>query len=270
MAPTGKHVQRRKAGRNQTGTVRALILAAGRGTRLNHLTRERPKTLVTMEGKTLLAWQVASLRAAGVSDIAVVRGYRGEMIDIPGLAYMENVDWARTNMVHSLRCADEWLDTSDCIVSYGDIVYHPGLVSTLADTPGEIVVAYDVLWKGLWQQRFEIPADDAERFRIEDGWIVEIGGKTSSLDSIEGQYIGLFKLTREGWRRIRRFLSRTEDSVARNLDVTALLSLLIRKGVRVAGTAIRGRWCEIDYVSDLRLYERRIQSETQWSHDWRF
>ena len=259
-----------ETGKHHAGVVRAVILAAGRGSRLNPLTRDRPKSLVTLGGKTLLEWQLASLRAAGVSDIAVVRGYRGEMIDLPGLAYLENAEWAGTNMVHSLRCADEWLNASICVVSYGDIVCHPSLVSTLVDTTGEIVVAYDVLWKSLWQQRFEVPAADAETFRIENGWIEEIGGTVGSLDSIEGQYLGLLKLTPEGWRKIRGFLSLTEEAVARNLDVTALLGRLIQKGIKVRGTPIQGRWCEVDHVRDLRLYERMIQSDTQWSHDWRF
>ena len=269
MPPMDKDGRSMEPGRNRAGSVRALVLAAGRGTRLNQLTHDRPKSLVALEGKTLLEWQIASLRAAGVSEIAVVRGYRGEMIDLPGLAYLENVDWARTNMVHSLRCADEWLNASICIVSYGDIVYHPSLVSTLVDTPGEVVVAYDVLWERLWQERFEDPAVDAESFRIEDGWIVEIGGRVSSLESVDGQYLGLFKLAPEGWRKIRGFLSLTEDAVARSLDVTALLSRLIGEGIKVKGTPIRGRWCELDHVTDLRLYERMIQSDTQWSHDWR-
>ena len=169
-----------------------------------------------------------------------------------------------------MRCADEWLNTSICIVSYGDIVYHPSLVSTLVDTTGEIVVAYDVLWESLWQQRFEVPEEDAETFRIENGWIEEIGGAVGSLDSIEGQYLGLFKLTPEGWNKIRGFLSLTEDTITRNLDVTALLARLIREGIKVRGTPIRGRWCEVDDVTDLRLYERMIGSDTQWSHDWRF
>ena len=259
-----------ETGRNHAEVVRAVILAAGRGSRLNHLTRDRPKPLVTLEGKTLLEWQTASLRAAGVSDIAVVRGYRGEMIDLPGLAYLENAEWARTNIVHSLRCADEWLNASICIVSYGDIVCHPSLISTLVDTTGEIVVAYDVLWESLWRQRFEVPAEDAETFRIEDGWIEEIGGTVGSLDSVEGQYLGLFRLTPEGWSKICGFLSLMEDEAARNLDVTALLGRLIREGVKVRGTPIRGRWCEVDQVSDLRLYERMIQSDARWSHDWRF
>ena len=259
-----------ETGKNHAGAVRAVILAAGRGSRLNRLTRDRPKPLVTLEGKTLLEWQVASLRAAGVSEIAVVRGYRGEMIDHPGLAYLENAEWARTNIVHSLRCADEWLKTSICIVSYGDIVYHPSLVSTLVDTTGEIVVAYDVLWESLWRQRFEVPAKDAEAFRIENGWIQEIGGTVGSLDPVEGQYLGLFKLTPGGWSTVRGVLSLAEDAVARNLDVTALLGRLIRKGIKVRGTPIQGRWCEVDHVTDLRLYERMIRSGTQWSHDWRF
>ncbi len=255
---------------NRVGSLRALVLAAGRGSRLNHMTRDRPKALVTLERKTLLEWQIAALRAAGVSEIAVVRGYRGKMIDLPGIAYLENSDWARTNMVHSLGCADEWLKASICIVSYGDIVYHPSLVSTLVDTPGEIVVAYDVLWERLWRERFEVPAVDAESFRIEDGWIVEIGGRVGSLESVEGQYLGLFKLAPEGWRKIRGFLKLTEDATARSLDVTALLSRLIGAGIKVKGTPVRGRWCELDHVTDLRLYERMIQSDTQWSHDWRF
>jgi len=259
-----------ETGKNHAGIVRAVILAAGKGSRMNHLTRDRPKPLVTLGGKTLLEWQIASLRAAGVSAIAVVRGYRGELIEFPGLAYLENAEWARTNMVHSLRCADEWLNASICIVSYGDIVYHPRLVSTLVNTTGEIVVAYDVLWESLWRQRFEVPAEDAETFRIKDGRIKEIGGTVGSLDSVEGQYLGLFKLTPEGWSKICGFLSLMEDEAARNLDVTALLGRLIREGVQVRGAPIRGRWCELDHVTDLRLYERMIQSDEQWSHDWRF
>ena len=270
MACTDNDVLSMETGKNNSGVVRALVLAAGRGTRLNPLTRERPKSLVTLANKTLLEWQIMSLREAGVSDIAVVRGYRAKMIDIPGLSYMENPDWARTNMVHSLKCADEWLRGSNCVISYGDIVYHPSLVSTLLEASGDIVVAYDVLWESLWQERFEFPAEDAETFRIEDGCIEEIGGKVSSLVSIEGQYLGLFKLTPGGWWKIRRFLSLMECSVARSLDVTALLSRLIADGIKVRGTPIRGRWCEVDHVTDLQLYERRVESEMPWSHDWRF
>ena len=64
--------------------MRAVILAAGRGSRMRELGDERPKCLVALAGKTLLERQVAALRGGGVDKIGVVRGYRAEMIDIPG------------------------------------------------------------------------------------------------------------------------------------------------------------------------------------------
>src|SRR5580658_4255630 len=76
---------------------RAVILAAGRGSRMGHLGDDRPKCLVALEGKPLIERQIAALRRGGVEEIAVVRGYRAEMIDCPGLYYFANERWAETN-----------------------------------------------------------------------------------------------------------------------------------------------------------------------------
>ena len=85
--------------------MRAVILAAGRGSRLGHLGDDRPKCLVELEGKPLIERQIAALRRGGVDEIGVVRGYRAEMIDFPGLYYFANERWAETNMVMSLAAA---------------------------------------------------------------------------------------------------------------------------------------------------------------------
>jgi choline kinase len=105
--------------------MRSIILAAGRGSRMGDLTEEYPKCLTQFAGRTLLEWQLSALRAAGIRDIAVVRGYRAETINPSGCIWFENPDWAKTNMVSTLACASQWLERDDCIVSYSDIVYHP-------------------------------------------------------------------------------------------------------------------------------------------------
>ena len=64
--------------------MRAIILAAGRGSRLGHLGNDRPKCFVELEGKPLIERQIAALRRGGADEIGVVRGYRAEMIDFPG------------------------------------------------------------------------------------------------------------------------------------------------------------------------------------------
>jgi choline kinase len=222
-----------------------------------------------LSGRTLLDWQLDALRTAGVSDVAVVRGYRGSQIDRPGLVYFDNPDWAGSNIVFSLRCAREWLSSSPCVVSYGDIVYHPHLVSLLLKSSAAITIAYDLLWRSLWEERFHRPEDDAESFRVRNGLIVEIGRKGQPVDSICGQYLGLFKLTPTGWARMDEHLSRLNESVLRRLDVTSLLQSLIDQKVRIHAVPVRGRWCEVDHRRDVELYEHKIKTVKQWSHDWR-
>src|SRR3954452_2556106 len=112
--------------------MRGIILGAGRGSRMRGLTAEQPKCLTVLAGRTLLDWQIDALKQAGIAQIAVVRGYRAEMLQGPALTTFDNPRWSETNMVMSLVCAAEWLRDDTCIVSYSDIVYKPEIVAALA------------------------------------------------------------------------------------------------------------------------------------------
>ncbi len=90
--------------------MRAIILAAGRGSRMQHLTEDRPKCLVELHGRPLLQWQRDALGEAGIEDVAVVTGYLREQLADKGLHEFNNPIWDRTNMVASLACAADWLE----------------------------------------------------------------------------------------------------------------------------------------------------------------
>ena len=158
--------------------MRALILAAGRGSRMRALTQDRPKCLVPIAGRPLLYWQLAALRAAGLRQIAIVRGYLAEYLTPPGCTLLDNPRWAQTNMVATLTCADDWLQADSCIVSYADIVYHPDHVRALAQAPGDLAITYDRLWQELWADRFHDPLRDAETFRRAGDGAVRTGDAT--------------------------------------------------------------------------------------------
>ncbi len=100
--------------------MKAIILAAGRGSRMNHLTDDIPKCLVKLNGKSLLSRQIESLRKAGISEIGIVTGYKHELLRNVADFEFHNPHWADTNMVSSLVCADSWLRYEPCIVSYSD------------------------------------------------------------------------------------------------------------------------------------------------------
>jgi L-glutamine-phosphate cytidylyltransferase len=241
--------------------MRAVILAAGRGSRMGHLGDDRPKCLVELEGKPLIERQIAALRRGGVDEIGVVRGYRAEMIDFPGLSYFANQRWAETNMVMSLAAAAAWLRSGPLIVSYADIFCRSELVRGLAGAPGQLVISYDREWRRLWTRRFADPLADAETFRIDAaGQLLEIGGKTTRMEDIEGQYMGLLKFTPPAWSAVATLLSTLDSSVRERLDVTRLLRLLITgKQLLIDTFATDGQWGEIDNPEDVALYRDMIR-----------
>jgi choline kinase len=240
--------------------TRALILAAGRGSRLGQIGDERPKCLLELAGKPLIERQIAALRRGGVDEIGVVRGYRAEMIDFAGLSYFSNERWSETNMVMSLAAAAPWLRLGPVIVSYADIFYRGELVRGLAAAPGQLVISYDRDWRRLWTRRFADPLADAETFRINaSGQLLEIGGKTTRIEDIEGQYMGLLKFTPPAWSAVEGLLGTLEPAIRDRLDMTALLRrLLAGNEIPVSTFATDGQWGEIDNPEDAALYQRMV------------
>ena len=114
--------------------MKTIILAAGRGSRLGERTREKPKCMCTLKGRTLLDRCLETLMQAGIAreEIGIVTGYRSDMFHEPGITYFHNADWERTNMFYSLTMAEAWLAQEPCLVCYSDIVFTPAAVRALA------------------------------------------------------------------------------------------------------------------------------------------
>jgi choline kinase len=237
--------------------MKAIILAAGRGSRMKDLTDERPKCLVELRGRALLDWQLEALRAAGIKDIAIVTGYKRELLANRGLVEFHNARWAETNMVSSLACAQDWLQAEPCIVSYSDIFYSPVAVQSLIACKASLAVTYDPNWLELWTQRFGDPLSDAETFRLTpEHTLAEIGNKPQSIDQVQGQYMGLLRFTPEGWLEVLRIRSRLSVAERDSMHMTGTLQRVIDEyKLKVAAIPYGGAWGEIDSASDLDAYQ---------------
>ncbi|TDV47445.1 MULTISPECIES: phosphocholine cytidylyltransferase family protein [Pseudomonas] len=237
--------------------MKAIILAAGRGSRMKSLTDERPKCLVELRGKPLLEWQLESLRAAGISDIAVVTGYKRELLAERGLSEFHNPRWAETNMVSSLACAESWLQGEPCIVSYSDIFYSPVAVQSLINSDATLAVTYDPNWLQLWTERFGDPLLDAETFRLTAAHtLAEIGNKPQSVDDVQGQYMGLLRFTPEGWAEVVRLRAELSPQQRDSMHMTNTLQRVIDAGrVPIEAVAYTGEWGEVDSSEDLSVYQ---------------
>ena len=224
---------------------------------MNQLTEERPKCLVVLHGRPLLKWQIDSLKEAGITDIAIVTGYEREQLQTWGLTEFHNPRWVKTNMVSSLASASEWLEEEPCIVSYSDIVYDSTAVAMLEEVDAQIAITYDPDWQAKWEKRFDNPLEDAETFQLNtDGFVTNIGDKPTSVDEVEGQYMGLLRIAPEGWSEITRILSTLPSDQRDNVHMTGMLQHVIGQDrVKIAGLPYRAKWSEVDSESDLRVAE---------------
>jgi len=238
--------------------MQAIILAAGRGSRLGDVTAQRPKGLTPLLHKPLLQWQLDAITSAGIAETTVATGYLAEQFAPFPVHKIHNSAWQDSNMVRTLLCCDHILQQQTTLVSYSDIVYCASSVTALMNTPGDIVLCYDPDWLNQWQQRFDNPLEDAETFDFVNNQLLQIGQKAQQLTKIKGQYMGLFKLTAVGWSVIRDYLYCLDQAALNQLDMTSLFSLLLAQEVNIQLCPVQGFWFEIDNQKDLALCEKNL------------
>ena len=246
--------------------IKGIILAAGEGKRLKHLTKNCPKCLVRLFGKSLLQYQIETFRKCGINDITVIKGHKGEMINFSGIKYYDNKDYKSTNMVETLFCALQELN-GPTIISYGDIIFEKKVLEKLILSKSEISIIIDQNWKEYWSIRMRDIKEDVESLKLnsEDN-IIDIGQKVKDIEEIGGQYIGLMKFGENGIQNLKEFyfLCKEKSRYGKNplnqkipfkkSYMTDLLQGLIRDGYKLTSIPINGGWLELDTIDDFDLY----------------
>ncbi|KGI55311.1 phosphocholine cytidylyltransferase family protein [Campylobacter sp. MIT 97-5078] len=250
--------------------MKALILAAGFGSRLMPLTQDKPKTMVDYKNKSLIEYEISALKEARIDEIAVVGGYKFEVLkDFVSKkfkfdTFFENKNYASTNMLHSLFSARAFLQScisekKDLIISYADIVYFKDSVQALKQAKGELCICVDLNWQKLWEARFDDILSDAETLKFDGEFIKELGKKPKSLAEIEAQYMGLFKISYDFLPSFIEFFDSLDKNALydgqayNNIYMTSFLQGLIDKFHNAKAVKLKGNWCEIDFKSDLEL-----------------
>lgn len=159
----------------------------------------------------------------------------------------------------------------DIIISYGDIIYGEPVFQKILEAEDDMSVIVDDGWYEYWSQRCENPLDDAETLMFDqDNYLTEIGQKTTELDKVQSQYIGLMRfkgdglktmlaLSAEAERRSNhgKALWRTTRNYAK-MYMTDLLQGLIDEGSKLRAVHIQRGWFEIDDCEDLKVVEAKL------------
>ena len=237
--------------------IQALVLAASRGEELGELTENRPKTMVSVAGRPLLAHIVEALNATGIKNISVVRGYKKEAVNLPNLNLIDNDDYAASGELVSLLKGLQGIQPEqDLIVCYGDVLFNKYIVQILAESRDPLAVAIDTNW--MESVNRDRQADYAscslphsrESFSTRI-WLQRIGTEISRSD-IHGEWMGFFKIAAAEIAAVagvvERMLSEGDQRWAKLPD---LLNLLVEKGNRVGVYYTTGHWLDVDSLEDV-------------------
>src|SRR5260221_2086713 len=184
--------------------MKAIIIGAGRGSRLGPETDRIPKTMVEVMGRPMLDWILDALGEGGIrrTDVVFICGYAEAAVRerYPDLTYVRNAGWADNNILLSLLTAREHL-VGGFVSTYADIVYEGAIVRQLVQSPAAITLGCDTAWRRRYVGRSQHPESDAEKLRAEGSRVVEISRRIPS-DGASGEFIGVMKLSRKGARSL--------------------------------------------------------------------
>jgi phosphoenolpyruvate phosphomutase len=235
----------------------AIILAASRGKGMDELTRDRPKVMIPVAGRTVLRRLVDKFKAQGINDITVVGGYRAEAIDAQGAKLVVNDGWEKGSELGSLACALEAV-SQDTVVIYGDLLFRTYILNNLMDWEADLLVVVDsspldqvqgnkndLAWcsapddRAMYQQKVTLE-------RISN----DIGGFGRRPD---GRWIGMLRARGPGRQHLLEALRQLQaDPAFGQLDVPDLVNRLIANGHAPQVQYVTGHWMDINNLEDLQ------------------
>ncbi len=256
-------------------SMKALIIAAGRGKRLKSYTKTMPKTMLKIGGVTILDRMIDSLNSCGVTEIGLVRGYLAEKFKACSIKYFENPDFEENNILHSLMCAKDFLIDSakegePVLLTYSDIVVDKSWIEYASTMSADIALICDSNWQHGYIGRDQHPMVEAELVVFnQEHELRKIGKIYNHVDVIGNinssniaEFIGICFITPKGilkvlntFDELNRCLNLTDpfgdSSEFRKSYLSDLFQFMSNAGEQIFVATGAYTWFEIDTEQDL-------------------
>jgi len=214
--------------------------------------------MVVIGDKPLLGHIIATFNAAGVKSISVVRGYRKEAVDLPGVSYVDNDSYANTGELLSLRLGLGKIpsDSHGVIISYGDVLFRRYILDLLMEAREGLAVVVDTNWR-----------ESANRHRVADyvscdfpysrqhySHQVLLRNVDANLaeSEIHGEWMGFLKIGADMLPVFQAVLDELLDAEGgRASKMPSILNAMVARGVPVRVIYTTGNWLDIDSIEDV-------------------
>ncbi len=230
--------------------VNAIILAASEGNNLKELTKDIPKVLLKVQGKTLLARMTDEFNRLGIKDISVVRGYKKETVKGTNIKTIDNDAYNESKELFSLYLAKDAFQ-ENTVVSYGDIVFKSYILNDLLNDNNDITILVDADAQSstVYKDYVKCERPNSKNLFQET---VKFVSMSSLLKEFHGEFIGLWKVNTTGSKAVKETLDRMSKQDGFKQKRMADFFNELSKTCTVAVKYIRGSWLDIDDVVALQ------------------
>lgn len=226
--------------------MKAIILAAGKATRLLPLTKETPQCLLNIKDKTILERQLDILKEAGVKDINVICGYLADKVEVfckrLGIKTSLNPFFDVSGIAMTLWVAREELK-EDCIIFYSDILFDSEIINGLLKNKGDICLAI----------KKEELREEAEKVIEKDGVIKNVS--KIKIQGVNGEFIGIAKFSERGAEKLVKELNEVAKANLNASFIDGIGNLIKKREVVTAYNIKDAKFIDIDFPEDLKKAE---------------
>ena len=239
--------------------MKVVIISAGDASRLSQLTKEKPKGLLDINGKTILDRQISLFRSNGIDDIVIIRGTQS--FGIKNVSYIRDEHCEQHDVLGSLMAAKDEIE-GKVITSYSDILFDESILRQLLEFSGDIGIPIDLDWEKSYGGRTQHPMSEADNVLNKNKKIIRIekGIEKTTEDEIVGEFLGLMALSKKGSEifvdNYLKLMHTNQGSFHKSASLkkaylTDMIQELIDLGYDVYPIIVSGEWCEIDTQQDL-------------------
>jgi len=237
--------------------MKAIILAAGMGTRIRPLTDNCPKSLLNINGKPILEMMLSHIQHCGITEVIFVLGYLQEQIrhyvntNFPELdsTYVVNNDFITTNTGYSLMLALQVSKTEAFVKFDADVVFDREILERLIDSEHENCLCIDT--------KIQLDAEEIKVTLDDSNYVIKVNKSVPPVDAI-GESIGIEKINGHTAEILLADLQENMlDAENHQEYYEAAYERLIAKAVQIFALDITGlRWTEIDTKEDFQIAEK--------------
>jgi choline kinase len=240
--------------------MKIIVIAAGSGKRLGNETKDLPKYLINVNGKTIMQHQLEVFNKIPYEKFIVIVGPYKEKFTNENVTYVEDVDYHQHDILGSLMEARSFI-SGDVLIVYSDIIFDYSILSKVVNTDVDIGIAVDMEWEKDYVERTEHPRSEAENVSLDNNNIIEIRKNIVSTKNKVGEFLGIIKLSATGSELFVKKFQMLENShngpfhnasSLKKAYLTDMIQELIDSKIDVKPIMISGKWCEIDTKQDLQ------------------